>query len=69
MEASQDGSSYPKGCHKVGTDALVCPHKAGKLVADLADSGGQTRASVPTGWNYHQLKERPSQFEEGVSLQ
>ena len=50
-EASEDGSSYPKGCHKVGTDALVCPHKAGKLVADLAFLGGQTRASVPTGWH------------------
>ena len=22
-----NGSFYPKGCHKVGTDALVCPHR------------------------------------------
>ena len=22
-----NGSFYPKGCHRVGTDALVCPHK------------------------------------------
>ncbi|WP_018910512.1 hypothetical protein [Prevotella veroralis] len=51
-EANWNGSFYTKGYHKVGTDALVCPHKAGKLVADLADSGGQTRASVPTGWHY-----------------
>ena len=26
-EASEDGSSYTKGYHKVGTDALVCPPK------------------------------------------
>ena len=52
-EANWNGSFYTKGYHKVGTDALVCPHKAGKLVADLACSGGQTRASVPTGWHYH----------------
>ncbi|MGP1378249.1 MAG: hypothetical protein ACTTKT_04470 [Prevotella veroralis] len=30
--------------------------------------GGQTRASVPTAWCYLQSKERPSTFEEGVSL-
>ncbi|WP_155813756.1 wiSP family protein [Prevotella veroralis] len=22
-----NGSFYPKGCHRVGTDALVCPSK------------------------------------------
>ncbi|EEX17532.1 hypothetical protein HMPREF0973_02582 [Prevotella veroralis F0319] len=26
-----NSSFYPKGCHKVGTDALVCPHKGGCL--------------------------------------
>ena len=52
--ASLTGTARLKGrkYHKVGTDALVCPHKAGKLVADLAFLGGQTRASVPTGWYY-----------------
>ncbi|EEX19974.1 hypothetical protein HMPREF0973_00114 [Prevotella veroralis F0319] len=26
-----NGSFYPKRCHTVGTDALVCPHRGGCL--------------------------------------
>ena len=26
-----NSSFYPKGCHRVGTDVLVCPHKRGYL--------------------------------------
>ena len=43
-----NSSFYPKGCHKVGTDALVCPHKGGFLSCNVECWSGQTRVSVPT---------------------
>ncbi|WP_155813777.1 hypothetical protein [Prevotella veroralis] len=64
--ACWDSSFYPKGCHKVGTDALVCPpeRKQPKAPTSLLEKGeecltelsqrlksGQTRASVPTLWH------------------
>ena len=64
--ACWDSSFYPKGCQKVGTDALVCPpeRKQPKAPTSLLEKGeerltelsqrlesGQTRASVPTLWH------------------
>ena len=64
--ACWDSSFYPKGCPKVGTDALVCPpeRKQPKAPTSLLEKreecltechkglkGGQTRASVPTLWH------------------
>ena len=43
-----DGSFYPKGCHNVGTDALVCPLQHSTLHYKQLPLCGQTRASVPT---------------------
>ena len=58
-----NGSFYPKGCHRVGTDALVCPPEHNQRKPPQAPpeegmspngmsrggrKGGQTRASVPT---------------------
>ena len=45
-----NGSFYPKGCHKVGTDALVCPLEYARSATNFPALCGQTRASVPTLW-------------------
>ena len=57
--ACWDSAFYPKGCQKVGTDALVCPPERKQPKAPTSHlekgeechkglKGGQTRASVPT---------------------
>ena len=51
-----NGSFHPKGCHKVGTDALVCPLQYSTLHYKQLPLCGQTRASVPTLWCYPQSK-------------
>ena len=47
-----NGSFYQKGCHKVGTDALVCPPRNARSATNPPALCGQTRASVPTLWYF-----------------
>ncbi|EEX18803.1 hypothetical protein HMPREF0973_01338 [Prevotella veroralis F0319] len=53
--------------HKVGTDALGCPHKRTYFTKREGGSSGQTRVSVPTVNRDFQTRDIVLVFNEGVS--
>ena len=66
MVIYMNGSFYPKGCHRVGTDALVCPYCVALSLIKGTPLSKQRRRSVDTKRASLHIEEVPSLFANNV---